>query len=210
MKKKCNVVMLPAKKQVNQVNQGDLFINDTREHSWGTFQALRCERVTKFGHAWVGHGIQTYINHLYITSDDEIKEGDWCYIISTTEIRRNLHGIIGSTIGSKLFLEKNCKKIIATTDKLEYKLIRTLPQIPESFIKEYVKNPVDEVMVEYDQCNLADDYWLELGLINNEIIISPVEEKMYTKKQVINIVWQAIKDGVDDRDDMDTWFNKNL
>ncbi len=58
--------------------------------------------------------------HLYIISDEEIKEGDWCIILSNgifhNTITQNIHGAIGSTIGTQEYLEKECKKIIATTD----------------------------------------------------------------------------------------------
>ncbi len=58
------VVMLPASRSQYQVEKDKLFINDSREHSWGKLEALVCERVTTHGHAWNGTGIKTYINQI--------------------------------------------------------------------------------------------------------------------------------------------------
>ena len=94
--------------------------------------------------------------HLYFVSNDEIKEGDWviadyiespdgnripntlcrvssCYTESMGFLgKRN----VGTNLEQQDFIE-NAKKVIATTDKL-----LGLPQIPQSFIESYVKNPV--------------------------------------------------------------------
>ena len=174
-RKKCKVIMLPAKSQINQVNKGDIFINDSSEYNWGKLEALICERVTSHGHAWNGSGIKTYINHLHIISDDEIKEGDQCLynkahdsrnpsweLVKCGKIEREeMHPISNN----KLLLWH--KKLIATTNKslkiskfshysqdlmkvAVYKDIY-LPQIPKEFIEEYCKvEGVDEVIIEYD------------------------------------------------------------
>ena len=83
--KRAKVIMLPAKNQINQVSEGDIFINDSREYSWGKLEALKCKRVTSNGHAWNGNGIKTYINHLYIVDDSDIKEGDWKLVNTDTD-----------------------------------------------------------------------------------------------------------------------------
>lgn len=67
-----NIHLLPKSEQKYQVKEGGLFINDTRKHSWGKLEVLKCERITQHGHAWNGTGIRTDICHLYITSDEEI------------------------------------------------------------------------------------------------------------------------------------------
>lgn len=33
--RRTEVIMLPAKNQINQVSEGDMFINDSRKYSWG-------------------------------------------------------------------------------------------------------------------------------------------------------------------------------
>ena len=113
-------------------------------------------------------------HHLYITSDDEIKEGDW--YIST----RNIHGnvlhqcdrikqpnkngvdsIYDYNIVDKdsIMIDKDlCKKIIATTDpELKFgdsffnEFLKSLPQPSKAFIEKYCEvGGVDEVMVEYE------------------------------------------------------------
>lgn len=112
----------------------------------------------------------SYINYynLYIVSDEEIKEGDWCI------------DIIGVPLGAKPKIRKatkdfakdslntnDAKKIIATTDtslKTEpfmgfeentgKDITNYLPQIPQDFIKYYIKeynkgNIITKANVEY-------------------------------------------------------------
>jgi len=72
----------------------------------------------------------------------------------------------------------------------------TIPQIPQDFIKDYCENPVGEVMVEY-RCQELQHYKHHLVgntctcrkntlVINedNQVIISPVEKKMYSKEEL--------------------------
>ena len=166
MRKKVKVVMTPTN-SVNQIDQGDLFINDTREHSWGKLEALTCERVTVNGHAWNGSGIRTNINHLCFVSDEEIKVGDWCVHLSRGYVFKVYN--FGESNGSVTlipsennlpedleFLLVDCKKVVATTDKsLVYltnngRVAYNLPQIPESFIKHYVNvGGINEIEIEY-------------------------------------------------------------
>jgi hypothetical protein len=97
--------------------------------------------------------------HLYILSDEEIKEDDWFYdefgVTSKIFQRKN------SNIYS---LPNNVKKIIATTDKslkiadfpeLKNTAYRSLPQPSQQFIEVYIKaynggNPITEVLAEYE------------------------------------------------------------
>jgi len=103
--------------------------------------------------------------HIYITSDEEIKEGDW-YCSPT--------GIVSQHNGTEK-LPDGWKKIIATTDKsLKINLLegikhapenwRELPQIPQSFIEYFVDqynkgNIITEVMVEYELGNISESYF---------------------------------------------------
>ena len=93
-------------------------------------------------------------NHLYIISDDEIKEGDWflhstpdlcwsnpniCEKIDGNYVEGNfVFGMQGETTG--------CKKIVATTDTLiipeESKFssaVHFIPKIHESYLPTYIK-----------------------------------------------------------------------
>ena len=97
--------------------------------------------------------------HLYILSDEEIKEGDWCINPITKSpfqvkvIERN-----------RLVYPENSKKIITTTDNSlkttedlgEISRENILHQIPQSFIEYFVSeynkgNVITEVMIEYEK-----------------------------------------------------------
>ena len=104
--------------------------------------------------------------HLYLTSDEEIKEGDWVIYKGR---------IVQASIKTQLrIINITSKKIIATTDKsLEISLgkpykadmntiihpRKQLPQIPQSFIEAYVKaeGKIDEVQVEMEQYGTPED-----------------------------------------------------
>lgn len=99
--------------------------------------------------------------HLYILSDDEIKEGDWYHNSIDNSIKQASDWIYVST----------CKKIIATTNtslilhdnsknnkcfgtQLSGKCSHILPQIPTSFIQYFIEqynngNVITKVNVEY-------------------------------------------------------------
>ena len=120
--------------------------------------------------------------HLYIISDDEIKENDYCLNLETnTVFKMHKHGLPTSN--------RN-KKIIATTDtslinrrqmtfmdeatEWIYDLPQPSQQFIEKFIEEYNKgNVITNVLVEYEQdyanrncstCNLGTDGTCELNL----------------------------------------------
>jgi hypothetical protein len=133
--------------------------------------------------------------HLYITSDDEIKEGDW-YLVE-------LFKITGESIGLQLEQCKeteevwinnfdiastrhqdNCKKIIATTDtslkipdfpELENTAYRSLPQPSDKFIQAYIDaynkgEKIEKVLVEYGrfigQCACVTDQDMFTDCVN--------------------------------------------
>jgi hypothetical protein len=94
--------------------------------------------------------------HLYIISDDEIKEGDW-FIEEGCELPINA----GYNIG----LCEDCKKIIATTDTslelkcdgkcAKYECVCLYPQPSKQFIEKYIESynkgkVITDVLVEYE------------------------------------------------------------
>ena len=143
--------------------------------------------------------------HLYATVSQDvepIKEGDWIY----------------DTLGGKVVQwydgdnhDKYDRKIIATTDpKLAKSISRllgvtqSLPQLPLSFIKKYVSNPDGEFEVEYEEYGLSlaglpeyhsslPDYILKLNQ-DNEVEMSSVEKKMYSREEVEGILYQYAED----------------
>jgi len=155
---------------------------------------IQANGVMKIGNVGVG----TY-QHLYILSDEEIKEGDW-FIVGKRLVQATLNGgTLGYTSFNKvafLWIKPHHKKIIATTDKslsinknmkLDLTLI-SIPRIPESFIESYVKadGKIDEVELEhhdnrdYNPSTFPD---VRLKLTeNNEVIVHSKEEKSEFEK----------------------------
>lgn len=97
--------------------------------------------------------------HLYILSDEEIKESDYYYFSKTNSIHKHLGIKPLSGYDSEL-----CKKIIATTDKLNihpniadsYRSSNCLPQPSQQFIQKYIESYnkgeiITDVLVEYEQ-----------------------------------------------------------
>jgi len=139
MYKKCKVVMLPTNEKA-LIYQSKLS------------KILGIKRDKKIINSRV------IAQHLYILSDNEIKEGDWyySYLLNSRYIAPK-----GFT-KSKLTNPKSEYKIIASTDPSLNKwiklnpgeLLQSLPSIPQSFIEEYVseynkENKIEEVMVKY-------------------------------------------------------------
>ena len=138
--------------------------------------------------------------HLYITVSQDvepIKEGDW-YIDDISSVRKS--------ITSDEYYWKSRQdyvKIIASTDpKLTIKVLEhigrdfkeiTIPQIKQSFLKEFVADPNGEFKIKYKKGNYSD--WLDNGGSpppmklklnkNNTVNITSVEEKMYSRAEVI-------------------------
>ena len=106
--------------------------------------------------------------HIYITSDEEIKEGDWFYC-PTTDIVNHCE----SDYHSKKLIKPKRFKIILTTDP---DLIKDGVQaIDDDFLEWFVKNPsCEKVEVEF-----IDDNW---GYY--EIIIPKEEPKQETLEDI--------------------------
>ena len=104
--------------------------------------------------------------HLYILSDEEIKEGDWYVWLGNKQICQAIGYRETDMDGLNAHVKANdVVKIIATTDKslvrpleeweqigIAPKGYNQIPQIPEPFIKAYVEanGEIDKVMLEYD------------------------------------------------------------
>lgn len=180
--KECSVIMLPTK------DNSIITLNTNKEiHLQGNNNPKDYKTLKQFG---------LTPQHLYITSENEIKEGDW-YLDLTYQMVVNEEE--GNICG-------NCRKIVATTDKsllieIESDSMRfdepvgiPLPQIPQQFIEDYVKaGGIDEVLLEYETnyINWKHDDKIE-ALIdtlelktdqNNCVITHPVEPKLYTKDE---------------------------
>ncbi len=121
---------------------------------------------------------EVFPNHLYLTSDEKIKVGDWCIDVLRKMIfqpKDDPNFPPNTEINSMEYLHKSGRKfwkIIATTDKsLVIGFVETdkdgkgstghpLPQIPESFVRHYIdkQGEVGDVEMEYRE-DLAGTVW---------------------------------------------------
>jgi translation initiation factor 2 beta subunit (eIF-2beta)/eIF-5 len=106
---------------------------------------------------------------IYITSDEEIKEGDWSLNTQQNIIAKCIHI---EELSNGYY---NGKKIILTTDQ---DLIKDGVQpIDDEFLEWFVKNPsCEEVEVKYERRN-----WKEINWITVYKIIIPKAEQYCNK-----------------------------
>ena len=98
----------------------------------------------------------TQLQHLYIISDDEIKEGDWFIDLKDNTIWQNK---AKENMRKSIFPE--CKKIISTTDSSLSQTSRAeIPQPSKQFIQKYIE--------EYNKGRQIIDIIVEYELISNE------------------------------------------
>ena len=151
--------MLPT--EFNNDAPIDLYLNGT----------IALSNIT-LGDKWNNDRGSWQPQHLYLTSDEEIKEGNWCLYNKNHNSRNpywelfkcgkieneEMHPI------SKGKLLLWCRKIVATTDKSLMTYIQptgtvkgSLPQIPQQFQEEYCKaEGIDEVYVEMEKYASAE------------------------------------------------------
>jgi hypothetical protein len=109
------------------------------------------------------HGDATYNLNIYITSDEEIKEGDYGLDTFHKEIRK---------FRNKNFVSKYDKKIILTTD--QDLIADGVQAIDDEFLEWFVKNPsCESVVVNF---NYKKFRWSELNKSQCYKIIIPQEE----------------------------------
>jgi len=188
MKKKYNICTLPS-------NTNSLFGLMKREEKFHFYT----DGVDLYNH----EDNLAVPQHLYITSDEKVEEGD--YVI---DIRDKTLMSQCTESSTKVYNNQKefFKKIIATTDKSlkvageqagDNVWMNPLPGIQQSFIEEWCKNPVDVVELEclpvarntngktFREHLLSPITETALKLTpDNEVIASIVEEKMYTAKEV--------------------------
>jgi hypothetical protein len=165
MKQLCKVVMLPTNEASNIIIAKSV---------------LHLSKAAAPTNKEIDHVCQ----HLYLTSNEEIKEGDWCFELhnressATSPKYKDLEGNTWWLRQSNCNISANSntgKKIIATTDKSLHsikwkdtplespsKLLKGIAVIPESFIKTYVEanGKISEVLVEYDEKKVITDGWI--------------------------------------------------
>ena len=181
-----------------------------------------------------------YINsqkkqHLYILSDDEIKEGDW-FIYGNNESGYHLDTKAPDTsqrfgVNTNRSIN-NPKKVIASTDLSllkpgagAFNSKACLPQPSEQFLTQYVKaynnaKPIEEVEVEYelcetyrmDECNSrfhCCENPMKLKISSNNTINIKLVKDTWTKEEVINLLYKT-KASLFTPEEMDKWIEENL
>ena len=126
--------------------------------------------------------------HLFITSDEEIKAGDWYYLPRTNLVYECTED------PTELNLERSLgvRKIILTTDP---DLIKDGVQaIDDEFLEWFVKNPsCEEVEVGYGWIRLTETdnegYWVSIPDKQFEM----QQERMYSKEDLKEVYFSAIK-----------------
>lgn len=170
---------------------------------------------TKSGISITGNGIllksndgnhNCYIN-IYITSDDEIKENDWCYDKRPNEKGNLIDLVYQKKIGPEFMTSSTEKKIIGTTDtslnsglengKLyQIEAIGTkyeptiIPQPSDKFIQSYIEaynkgEKIEKVLVEYEKGNFRPDGsqgYFEEGAFTFEWLLKLKDNSIIIKK----------------------------
>ena len=166
-----------------------------------------------FGEFENSYQIECKKQHLYITVSQDvepIKDGDWCILFDS----------VGNVFSNPQqykpkkghVLNKDLRQVIATTDpKLIYykdstvgvvgmsKIRVIIPQVQQSFLKEFVANPDGKWEVEYEfikttikgvKCDTAK---LQLKINqDNTVNITSVKEKMYNLDEIKQIVFNIL------------------
>jgi hypothetical protein len=164
--KRVQVIMLPTERHTYKKLNSIRLFNDK----------LQQDSYTENFHSNTPMKTSLPIQHLYLISDDEIKEGDWYYNSLYNTIHQcNNKERHRTVIYLNNKLEKvRCKKIIATTDKLlqskqvigrdsigiiynELYLPRPSQQFIEKYIESYNKGEViTDVLVEYENIKFTE------------------------------------------------------
>lgn len=220
MYKKCKLVLLNTNKEPKK---GDILLR----HIWKDTK-IECKSLWQYNETVVIQDVKQYTTlngsfrdiytsfipqHLYILSDDEIKEGDF-YFSGNRFTNDNLSKFKVGISSTEFYKEQSIKKIIASTNT---DLIKEgIASINDYFIKQYCNNPTEEVLVEYEK-TIGDKYipGYNFDLPEaNEIVIKP--KLSYNGSIIINPVeetWGNILDSYYSRKDMSIllveWLTQN-
>lgn len=218
MWKECNVVMLSTNEKAIENNQ--LYLSeDSKPMRLGlTLRSYtKAENFNKIG------------QHLYITSDEKIKEMDWYYLSFDNSIN----------LASPTFmkgLKTNCFKIIATTDKslkfgedisgvIRYKSLPTpSSEWIQYYISEYNKgNVITKVMVEYMVANIKEyideqdaygyDNFVHHLKVNSDNTINIKSAKTsWSREEVIEFAKLLKGTSIDrfNEDNINQWIEENI
>ena len=204
MKKRVKVIMLPTEDLTAVIKQGT--------SSTLCYYSNPASAATK---------------HLYFVSDEELKDGEWCYKNSMKK------GNMIFEYDSSNIWHKGAYKIVATTDESLVYLINigrvryNLPQISQEFIENYCEvGGIDEVEIEYEEDNDPNLWGQDIGIAplrvkidsNYCVIIHPVKDSWSREELITTVIDLFLKEReyrekyshFIDREDLTEWINKNL
>jgi hypothetical protein len=204
-----NIHLLPTDKKIKNV--GDLV-----KDQYGDIHIFTKNDGKEYGKT------TTKLN-IYITSDEEIKEGDWCLkfpfrdeVFRCIEVKKNEY-VKRKELHTYPY--DWCKKIILTTDQ---DLIKDgIQPIDDEFLEWFVKNPsCERVEVSNNQYTIFNSEWKNFYKIiipkeepDYTALLKPVgtmQERMYSEEEVsdllkcLRIELNINKELID----IDEWFNK--
>lgn len=143
-------------------------------------------RLKKYNSSLSSNEIR-YTNHIYIISDDEIKEGNWCYHKASKEIVQYPKGG---------FPNGHSQKIIATTDTslnplcvkvkcdcIDKCKLKKLPEPSQQFIEKYIESYnkgeiITDILVNYE----FDYIYPEMFNEKLRLKVNPKDNTITTKK----------------------------
>lgn len=156
--------------------------------------------------------------HLYVLSNEKVKDDDWFYVNSKG---LNTYNTIGRFEGvNKNHHQSNISKIIATSDHLqstipseEFKNVsypELIPYLTDSFVKDFVilSNAgitITEVSIEVDDEDKI--------VVDSENFVNASKHKNYSRDDVrcglLNLYYEGRLD-ISPDDDFDEWFEENI
>lgn len=177
--------------------------------------------------------------HLYFTSNEEIKEGDW--FLHSTLADNSIHKCIGRPAEQNVIGDDNmdyfkgfCKKIIATTDKSLYNEIlpfepmeriqyKYLPEPSKEFLEVYVKaynegDQITDVLIECEKGFSGERESIEFFerikvKSDNTITIKKVKDS-WSREEIIELFHKYKIDhdgeGCYYKDTLNRWIEQNL
>lgn len=172
--------------------------------------------------------------HLYLTTDEEIKERDWYIWLNNSQICQASFSL---NILNNHMESGDIKKIIATTDQSlridstiresnpdsnEYGKVRfILPKPSDSFIAKYVESynkgkVITDTMVEYmlastNNSNVSNGYHLNIKS-DNTIVLRPIKDS-WSREEVIKLLElreESQMSRVGDFETLEEWIENNL
>lgn len=198
--KRANVIMLPTNNNLEFPYVAQNVFNKQLTIVNSTF-AINCELQNQ---------------HLYIISDDQIKEGDWFYSKTNNIINNNYN----------LFIKRenhiiSFKKIIGTTDtslkiskfshysqdlmKIAVYKDYLLPQLSQQFIEKYIKfynknEVITDVLIDYEDYILQHMFKpqeykqrIKINPKNNTITIKKLKNN-WNRKEIVELIEKVFDD----------------